>query len=372
MNSDNFSVNQKSIRYIPEDKKPEPQTDLSGGKKAALLALSSLLMLACGAMNMFGALSSYPEALLGAFIISALIYIVVGGAVALLAKFSLALSFIPCAVSLVGTLLLGGAVSGGINNVHIAFALLSLFPAVGGIAIALSMKKGAKRSTSILIAALALGVFTLAIILGLLTVSGASLSLDTFIEELDRIRLSFIASTEAQAKEIAELYGVDPKIIDAEEMINSVFNTLPAASLLVFALSAFFSQLSMLAFSRICGVYGALDKKDTEFSVSPTTSLMFGIVFIIFMFCSELNTFTVVVQNLLILLEWPLALIGLRSILPRRVGNMVRVGCFPLAMTAFLFVTSPDIAVLFLAVIGSFGGIKQFFKDIKDGFSKKA
>ena len=158
--------------------------------------------------------------------------------------------------------------------------------------------------------------------------------------------------------------------LDFESVVNSVFNMLPALVVLTFALYSFVAQLSLIVLCRMCGLYHRLEKKDTGFSVTVPTAIIYAATALIPIFIpSEYGVVGTVFENLNMILLPSLAFTGLMSFLPRRDGNVVRIGCFPLVILVILLITIPSIAVLLLAVTGTVGTVRAAYREIKNNKS---
>lgn len=362
-NKDNIS----SFGDFPPPAPKTPPEKLSTAAKAALTVGTTFFMIMCGVWNYLGTVFDDAVVFMGAGMLSMLVYIILGGACALICLDSPRLALVPPSVSVVSVFAISAAVS-GLGASLVPNALMSLFPFVGGLIIAVSMKKGAKRSGAILAAALGLAVFCVAVLLLNLFIWDISLRDIDLIAIIDSARKSFIEAMELRMGEMAELYGSEISDIDIEGAVNGVFNLLPSMLILTFASAAFFSQLSLLALCRIFGLYHKLEKKDTEFEVTAVTAIVFALSEVLaLVFAARDSVYLAVFNNLSTILLPALAVVGLMSVLPKKEGNMVKVGCFPLMLFVSLVFFATDLAILFLAVVGTVDTLKKNFKSSKKG-----
>lgn len=355
--------NINGFEFFTPPEPPAPPEKLSGASRAALTVGATFFMVLCGVWNLFGAMMGDALVFMGAGMLSMLVYIILGGICALLCLDCPRIAFLPPVISFTAVLLISFAFGGGVGN-----ALLTLFPFICGLIIAVSMKKGAKRTGAILSAAVGLALFCAAVLVINIYLSGAELGEIDVVAALDNARQNFIGAMELQMAEMTEIYGNEIANIDIEGTVNGVFNLLPAMIVLTFSAVAFFSQLSLLALCRICNLYHKLEKKDTEFEVTAVTAVVFAVSEVLSMiFSASDSVYLAVFNNISSILLPALAVVGLMSVLPKKEGNMVKVGCFPLIIFAFLAFYAADLAFLFLAVIGTVGTIKKNFKKPKEG-----
>ncbi len=325
---------------------------LSRASALSLSFVAALIIILSGVWNLIGVSMSDAIALTMSGMLSMLVYVIAGGMCALLfldfGKYLSAAAAISFLGVLAPSLLAKLPPAMSLMN-----ALLSLFPVVCGVIIAMSMKKGARRTEAIVSAAAGTGLYTIAVILLSVFLSGQRLDAAELISAIDFIREEMIRTTEFQSVEIASEYGYDLSAVDVEALVNSVFNLLPSMLILVFVFGAFFSQLSLLALSRLCGVYENLENKDTEFKITKITAAVYSAAYVLTVFIpTGSNIAGAVSENLSMVLMPGLALYGFMSVLPRREGSMIRIGCLPLAGIAALLLFSPMLAYPVLSFMG--------------------
>ncbi|MEE0968964.1 MAG: hypothetical protein U0M06_06285 [Clostridia bacterium] len=354
-----MDINQNKNENLPDK--------LSMPARTLLLALSSALMFFCGLWNTIGIASDNLSILMLSGTLSLIVYVVTGGICALLVLDSPKLSPIPPIAAFITAAMISLAFGTDVETALTA-ALISIFPAVCGIIIAVSMKLGAHRSGTILAAAVGTGIFTLSVLAVSALISGKNFSGNDIMTFLDKARAPFIDYLHLRKDKLASLYGYHFNDLDIEGAVNSIFNILPALTVLVFSLEAFFSQLSLLALSRICNLYHKLEKKDTEFSVSIVTTVVFLLSYIIMVFVpSESNAVGAIAENITTILMLPLALVGFMSLLPKKEGNVIKIGCIPIVAVLFLLTFSTALAVIVLAFVG----VYVTFKNMKSAEHRK-
>lgn len=243
-----------------------------------------------------------------------------------------------------------------------AFALVPLFIGypLGAFA------RGGKGRTSAVAVASVLGVLVLALALAkpvnaLLSpfYSDGVLDFGTAVASL-RERLTEMMST--YTDEFSKIYNTDLSNFDVGGSVNYFLNNLPALLCAPVVTVTLLAQLLMFAVSKMTGVYGNITRTSTEYRVSAAGATVFGVSLILSFLCGGVAG--AVTANLSLILRPVLALAGLISLIPKRYGNIVRVGCFPLSMFFVMLAIYPSAAVLFLAVIGT-------FVTLKDAFEKK-
>ncbi len=355
MNTGDFKNSGASAESISVYPLPDK---LGGGARAALVIAASVFMLLSGLWNVIGFASGDAVLFTGVLVLSFLVYIILGGICALLALECPRLAILPPLVAFLGSLGVS-SLMGGISPSAVLSSLFSVFPALCGFIIAVSMKKGAKRTGAILSAAIGLGVFSTGLLLLSAAFSGQNIGLSHITAAIDSARAAFIEAMQETYAKLSEIYGNDISGMDIELAVNSVFNLLPAIICTMFMTVAFFSQLSLLALCRICGLYHKLEKKDTEFSLSVITALVFAVSYLMSIILSSGDSAALAVfDNLGMMLQPGLAVVGLMSVLPKREGNMLRVGCFPLVAVFLLLTFAPAIAFVLLSVMGTFETFK--------------
>ena len=287
-------------------------------------------------------------------------YVVVGGFSAMTLLDTPRLALIAPLTAFAAVFGVSSAIAGGASASILGAALLALFPFVCGTAIAVAMKNGAKRTGAILTGAVVSGFFCAVVIALSEYLMSGSISLSALGETIDATREQTIKLLGEQLAELGSSYPIDLASLDIEGMVNGVFNILPAIAVLIFAVISFFAQLTLLALGKVMNVYHKFEKKDTEFTLSAVTAILFAVSYIGSVLMSESDSAALaVMDNLSLILMPPLALKGLLLILPRKEGNTVRVGCFPLVFLAFLVAFAPSLAVLFLAIWGAYLIIKE-------------
>ena len=366
MNSDSFNKNNEYTEQGGSPSFTPPPDKLSNAARAAMTLGTSVFMLICGLLNVMGLAFGDAAIFMGTSTLSLLVYIILGGMCALIALDCPVLAPIPPLVAFVGSFAIAAFANGGVSAILLCEALMSVFPALCGIIIAVSMKMGAKRTGAIVASAIGTGIFTAVIVILSVYLSGGAFDGAAVIAAVDEARESFIEAMKLQSKELSELYGYDFSGLDIEGTVNGVFNLIPALAALIFAVTAFFSQLSLLALCRICNLYHKLKKKDTEFEVSTVTAAVFAFSYIMSIFLSSSDSAALAVfDNLSMILQPALSVVGVISVLPKREGNVLKVGCFPLVAVFSLLMFAPSLAFILLAVMGTVSTFKTARKNAK-------
>lgn len=346
---------------------PVRSESLSGTAKALLTVIASFCMTFCGAWNLLGIASGDIRLLTLVGLLSMLVYFAVGGICTLLALEAPRLAPIPALVSFTVTFGLFTALNGGFRVIILAAALLSVFPTLGGAILAVTMRNGVKRPSAILASSVGTGIFTAAVLVLSVYLAGGVLSGESITAIVEGARTSLIEFFELQLETIKnKLPEYDVSAIEPVTMVNGIFNLLPALIVFVLNAIAFFSQLSLLALLRLFGLYHKLERTDIEFKVSPVTAAVFAVSFILSMVLSpNLGVALAVLDNLSMILMPAMAVVGLMGSLPRREGNTVKVGCFPLLLSGSLMMFMPALAMVVLAVFGTVYTFMELFSTLK-------
>lgn len=349
-------------------KLPLHPNSLSVAAKTVLTVIATFLMTLCGVWNMLGIAANNGTVLMLTGMLSMLVYFIVGGICALLVLEAPRLAGVPPIISFVFIMAFFGIMNGGFRVAFLADALMSLFPAVGGAILAIAMKRGAKRSGAILASSMGTGIFAALVLILSVYLAGGVIDGESLISVVDQARVNLIESFEAQLEILkTELPDYDLSSLDVEGTVNGVFNMLPAMLVLVFNAIAFFSNLSLLALLRILDLYHKLERSDIEFKVSPVTAGVFAVSYIMaVVLAASDNVALAVFDNLSMILMPALAVVGLMDSLPRKDGNTVRVGCFPLILSGVLMMFFPSLGVLVLAIFGTFYTLRAAWMNVKN------
>lgn len=355
---------------ITNDQKPTSLQKLSPVAGAILTAVCVLLAILYGGM----ASQALPAGTFGALLILLLLpalfaYLCLAGYFFQPMAVAAASLITPviCAVSLPSD-----AVSPAAS---VGMVLESLVPAACGLALFVSYKKRMRRTGGIVLAAVFAGIlFAGSLAVGIYNTYG-SLGGDTVMTMLDELRT---AMTDAVSELVAEmkdslssLGGVYESAamaeLDPEFLVNGIFNVLPAIVIVTLSVLAYLMQRFFFTCFRVFRAGDDLFTPEMKtFEVSAPTAAIFALGFIISIFLtSSSGAAKAVLDNLTMILEPGLALTGLSSILPKREGNMVRVGCFPIVAVVILLFVSLNIAVVVLAVIGTVSVLKKAFGELK-------
>lgn len=353
MNSGNFDGNKGNFEL------PIHPDSLSKGAKAFLTVASAVLMALCGycllvgiTANDFNLLST--SALLGFFL-----YFIIGGVSALLVLEAPRLAFLPPILSFAFVLSFFIVQSGGFRVAFLFGALFSLLPFVFGLSLALAMKKAINRTGAIVISALSGGIFVLIILVGCVYLAGGIINGEALLSLVDQLREGMHEYFDAQLLLIKENFPqTDVSGIDPAVLANGIINMLPATIVLYFSIAAFFTNLSLLALLKIYDLYHKTELHDREFKVSVVTAVVFAVSYLLAAFLEDSSALAVL-DNLYMILMPPMAVTGLMYCLPRREGNAVKVGCFPLVISVPLIFILPGIGIFLLALFGTIFTIKE-------------
>ena len=245
----------------------------------------------------------------------------------------------------------------------------SLSPVAVGFALYVSVKRKMRRTGAIVFASTVSALLWLVLICLSIYYSYGSLDESTVLSLIDELRLSMTASLDEQFAALSELYGTSVLAdFSAEALVNSVFNVLPAIFTILLTVSLYIIQRLLF----LC--YSAFHLKDRftpemkTFEVSAPCAVIFAVCYLMSVILySNKGPAKAVFDNLSMILEPGLAVTGLLSLLPKRDGNMVRIGCFPIAALIIVFFISQSMALLLLAVIGTVFTIKKAYLAAKNG-----
>ena len=353
MNSGNFDGNKGNFE-LPV----HPET-LSRGAKAFLAVASAVLMSICGYCLLTGIVAKDENLTTSAVILGFFLSFIIGGMTALLVLEAPRLAPLPPILSFAFVLSFFIVQSGGFRVAFLFGALFSLLPFVFGLFLALAMKKGVNRTGAILSSALAGGVFVLALSILSVYLAGGIINGEVLLSLVDQLREGMHEYFDAQLLLIKENFpqtdisGIDPGVL-----ANGIINLLPTVVVLYFSVMAFFINLSLLALLKIYDLYHKTEPQDREFKVSVVTAVVFAASYLLATFIAD-SPALAVLDNLYMILILPMAVTGLMYCLPRREGNAVKVGCFPLVISVPLIFILPGVGIFLLALFGTIFTIKE-------------
>lgn len=258
-----------------------------------------------------------------------------------------------------------------------AITFEALVPIACGFALFLSYKYRMRRTSGIVFASVLAGIlFTGSILCGIY-VSYGKISGDTVMNLIEEVRSTMIETinqvTEEMSKNISSLGDISSKLpagsFNAESLVNSVFNILPAILIVTLTTLSYFMQKVFFFCFRVFGGGGKyLTSEMTTFEVSAPTAVIFAVCYVVsIFFMSQKGTAKAVLDNLTMILEPGLAITGIVSFLPKRQGNVVRIGCLPILAIIILFFITPGTATLVLAISGTFSVLKKAFGKQRKG-----
>ncbi len=353
MNFGNFQDNKGDFEL------PIHPDTLSKGAKAFLTIASAVLMALCGYCLLVGITANDFNLLSSAALLGFFLCFIIGGISALLVLEAPRLAPLPPILSFASVLSYFILSSGGFRIAFLLGALFSLLPFVLGLFLALAMEKGMNRTGAILSSALGGGIFVLVIFVGCVYLAGGVISGEALLSLVDQLREGMREYFDAQLLMIKENFPqTDVSSIDPVSLANGIINLLPATIVLYFSIAAFFTSLSLLALLKIYDLYHKTEPHDREFKVSAVTAAVFGISYLLSAFLAD-SPALAVLDNLYMILMPPMAVVGLMSCLPRREGNAVKVGCFPLVISIPLIFILPGVGILLLAIFGTVSTIKE-------------
>lgn len=343
---------------------------LSKKAKAFLTVVSSVLMFICGYCLLVGITSNDMNLLSTAALLGYFLNFITGGISALLVLEAPRLAPLPPVLSFGAVLTCFILKNGGFRVAFLFGALFSLLPFVTGLVLALAMRKGMNRVGAVLASAVGAGIFFIVIFVFSVYLAGGIINGETLISFVDQFREGMRLYFEEQIRFINEtLPQYDVSAIDPAALANGMINILPAAIVLYFSVSAFFINLSLLALLRIYDLYHKTEPHDREFKVSVVTAIVFATAYLLSAFLKD-SPALAVLDNLYMILLPPMAVVGLMSCLPRREGNTVKIGCFPLVISVPLIFMLPGIGLFLLAFFGTFFTIKEAFSGCKKESNK--
>lgn len=349
MNSDNNNLNGEAFR--PNTPKAER---LSLSSAVVLSVAAAVMMLLSSAAALLPSDTAGSPIVFGTGLFGIIFIILSCGITAFVTCMSPMLSPVAPVLAIMGAVALRFSFGEKIN-VGVLFAILwMLLPFVGGLALAIATRNACRRTTAIVAVAAVIGVFSLLLFLAEMYVASGRISVDAIIDSINLFRGSLIDAFESQTDAFAELYRESSlEQINIEATVNSFFNLLPSMIVLCFSVIGFFAQKLMFMLYGIYRLSELLTREMKDFVPNKITAIVFVAAYLVSFLSSQGSLTRAISDNLYCILEPALAVFGAISLKPQRVGNFVRVGCFPIIGIAFLFVFMPSLAFLLLAVIGT-------------------
>ncbi len=333
---------------------------LTQASRNNIVIFASIAMALCAMMNIPGALASDRSAqpIIMSLIMSVLLGVISGGMTVMLMHNAPKLVWIPALIPLIPFIIFTAAKPEKLVLAVIGL-LLSLYPIVSGMSMYIAMRKKISRTGTIIVSAACTGSYTALILLFYAYFCGMISSDSSLSDMISSARNALIGIMNESNEMLTETMGYTLGAEDIELVVNEFFNILPSTVLIIFLGSSFFTHLSFLALSQICGLLGTLPTSYTEFKVSRIGAVIFIASYALSAFADASSPIYAVAVNISSLLLYPLALVGFTGVLPRRTGNIVRVGCFPLGTVMLLLVFAPFLAIPVLAFVGAWSSLKK-------------
>lgn len=226
-----------------------------------------------------------------------------------------------------GATLLGGSVTYGI---------MGLFPYPPMVALALGTRNGAARTDGlsrvgiICLTSATTGISVIALTVYLLYTTYGACDLSILASLVDGFREQLLTTLHRMASEaggpVAET--LTPALI--EDMVNSVFNLLPAYGVLACNLLAAFAQMILL--SHLSAVNGPLCDRLRVFRISAVSSAVFILGYAVLLFAPSEDITSTVAENLVLILTPALAWAGVLHISFNLARKGKQAGCSPLLL----------------------------------------
>lgn len=242
------------------------------------------------------------------------------------------------------------------NKISVSFIMsLSgwLIPLSGGVALSLATVKKWRRTSAVIAVSAGLGLSYLLLLATDFYIIVGAFSPGLLIETFNSQRDILISELSNNLGELSAIYGTKISEQLIALAVNSFFNYLPALAILSFCILGFFSQKILFLIFKSQNMQALLDEDMKEFLPSKITAIMFIASYALSFLAPAASLVKAVADNVYIILEPALTLVGIVHLMPKRVNNVVRIGCLPFISIAFLFFFAPSLAVLMLAVMGT-------------------
>lgn len=366
LNSLNNSNNQNNF---DNDNNKEQGTDRarkkpSVGTYAVLTCLLLVLTALCVAVNYASRVSDDAVLLLGAMLTDFFAYVVIAGIMAFIARFSPRAAFLADVLFFIAVVSFWPSDSVAIARIYIVGLPVFLPFVVGTVLGCCSRSPASSRVRALIPTSIAAFVgiaLTAAMFLfikyRILRAFGTDIS--NFSEFIEYCKLELSSLLDQYLGTVSELYGVDVSSIDISGSVNAFFNALPGTIGSLCVTLSIMAQLIKLALGKMTGLYDSFDITETFYNVSIVSAVLYGVCALVSLLWTGNDSVLLTTLECVASILCPvLALSGIISLLPRRHGRVVRVGCFPITAVAFLLTVSPPAAVLLLSFIGVFDVIK--------------
>lgn len=325
---------------------------------AVLSAISTLFMIICLFFNRTALHSDDAIIILGTIVINFFSFIIISGTIGYIANFYLLISVI---VSIAPFFVLG-VIAISMPSVGVGMVLSAcplIVPIMTGNAIGYFMSVIAKRTNTIIMSTVA-ALIGVAVCVAPLCVAGMSLISARGFDRSFAGLVDFCKSVMCDAlgmylQMFSEIYKIDVGEFDIAGTVNAFFNVLPGMICSVCVVFVMAAQLITLALAKITSVYTSLESYSTEYRVNIVSAIVYAVCTLVTLLGTSGDSIVfAVMQNISIILCPVLTLSGIISLLPKKYGRMVRVGCFPITAVFFLVAVYPPAAVMLLSFMGVF------------------
>ena len=242
-----------------------------------------------------------------------------------------------------------------------ALASLPAIALLGGATMGICTRKKASMKTTVMLSAAVPCIAVAAIVLiHSYTVTGAPFK--TLKVALSQAREETVALMEESMAQMKEL-GYE-SALNIEALINETFNVLPGTLIAMVVVLSYLMQKTMIFVARLFGSPSDIPEETKNLEITVVAAIVYTITLALSLFLPA-GMAQAASHNIALCFVPALALVGVKTQFAQRRGGVVRIGCLPIIIFAFLFYMNPALAVKVLALFGAFEIVGQALNKVK-------
>lgn len=226
---------------------------------------------------------------------------------------------------------------------------------LGGAVMGFCTRKNKDMKTTVILSALLPCAFAVAVVM-LCSYIVAGSPFETLRSSFSQAREETVILLEESMAQMKEL-GYE-SALDAKALINETFNILPGTLIAIAVVLSYLMQKTMFFVARLFGSPSDIPEEAKALEITVVAAIVYAVSLALSLFLPA-GMVQVASHNIAICFVPALALVGIKTQFAQRRGGMVRIGCLPIIIFAFLFYMNPALATKVLALFGAFEIVGQ-------------
>lgn len=237
-----------------------------------------------------------------------------------------------------------------------ALASLPAIALLGGLVMGVCTRKEKDMKTTVMLSAAIPCALAAAVIMIHSYIATGS-PLETLRVSVSQAREETVALLEESMAQLRESLG-DVAALNAEGLVSEAFNTLPGTLVAFAVVLSYLMQKTMFFVARLFGSPSDIPEKAKALEITVVAAIVYAVSLALSLFLPA-GMVQVASHNIAICFVPALALVGIKTQFAQRRGGVVRIGCLPIIIFAFLFYMNPALATKVLALFGAFEIVGQ-------------